>query len=100
MCYTVVRLAPQTHSLFSDRDALKLMTAVANGHPSFYKFSIPPRRVLDLGCGEGSWILQTSELWKVLHHCTCTNAIYILSYSSLAHELRRLRYGPNPTYCL
>jgi len=46
------------------------MTAVANGHPSFYKFSTPPRRVLDLGCGDGSWIMQTSELWKVIHPST------------------------------
>lgn len=49
----------------SDREALDLMLAIANGHPTFFPFTIPPRRVLDLGCGDGAWILHTANLWDV-----------------------------------
>ncbi|KAI1793140.1 S-adenosyl-L-methionine-dependent methyltransferase [Ganoderma leucocontextum] len=47
----------QTHQLLS-----KLMRADS---PTFHNFGKkPPADVLDLGCGEGFWVLHAAKLWK------------------------------------
>lgn len=32
--------------------------------PTFHRFKKPPADVLDLGCGEGFWVLHAAKLWK------------------------------------
>ncbi|KAK2465367.1 hypothetical protein APHAL10511_002721 [Amanita phalloides] len=39
----------------------------ACGTVTWHVFKTPPTRVLDLGCGTGSWILSCAKLWKDCH---------------------------------
>jgi hypothetical protein len=49
----------------SDNETMLLMEQVANDQPTFFPFDLPPKRVLDLGCGDGSWIMRTMSKWPV-----------------------------------
>ena len=52
--------------IFRDFETLNLLTALAGGKLTFHDFGDkPPRRVLDLGCGDGSWIISAVDVWKV-----------------------------------
>lgn len=60
---------PLLHGLIihlSDRHADLLVRRLnPNGSPSFHDYGRkPPSKVLDLGCGEGHWILQAATAWK------------------------------------
>ncbi|EJD45763.1 hypothetical protein AURDEDRAFT_184670 [Auricularia subglabra TFB-10046 SS5] len=46
-----------------DRRTTELLTTLAQGSPSFFAYSKPPRRVLDLGCGDGAWMLMAAQRW-------------------------------------
>ncbi|OCH90906.1 hypothetical protein OBBRIDRAFT_834627 [Obba rivulosa] len=34
---------------------------------TWHVFETPPQRVLDLGCGSGSWLLEAARMWKNTH---------------------------------
>lgn len=52
-------------SAYSDQHNLNLLYALAND-VTFYDFGDrPPLSVLDLGCGDGAWILQAGRHWPV-----------------------------------
>ena len=54
---------PAAHSDYQTYQLLsKLMRADS---PTFHNFGKkPPADVLDLGCGEGFWVLHAAKLWK------------------------------------
>ncbi|KAF9516643.1 hypothetical protein BS47DRAFT_619424 [Hydnum rufescens UP504] len=58
---------PFTHErvvLDKDFDTLCLLTTLAQTRPTFHDFGEnPPKRVLDLGCGDGSWIMNAAGVW-------------------------------------
>ncbi|KAF8308378.1 hypothetical protein DL93DRAFT_1889123 [Clavulina sp. PMI_390] len=60
-CYPLIYSSQASQS---DTDALQLILALNDGRPSFYTFEQPPRTVLDLGCGDGAWILHAKNVWK------------------------------------
>jgi ubiquinone/menaquinone biosynthesis C-methylase UbiE len=38
---------------------------LTSGSPSFHDYGkMPPAMVLDLGCGQGHWILHAANVWK------------------------------------
>jgi ubiquinone/menaquinone biosynthesis C-methylase UbiE len=57
---------------FSDRYAEDLLRRLTLNTPSFRDYSKKaPLNVLDLGCGEGRWVLETAATWGV-HGTTVT----------------------------
>ncbi|KAF8910070.1 hypothetical protein CPB84DRAFT_1842730 [Gymnopilus junonius] len=51
--------------LESDRFSDQLFQRLSHGLPSFYDYGKnPPATVLDLGCGEGHWVLHAASVWK------------------------------------
>jgi 2-polyprenyl-3-methyl-5-hydroxy-6-metoxy-1,4-benzoquinol methylase len=52
--------------MFSDRQTHDLLKKLnPSGSPSFYPYgTMPPATVLDLGCGQGHWILEAAVAWK------------------------------------
>ncbi|KDR85662.1 hypothetical protein GALMADRAFT_205035 [Galerina marginata CBS 339.88] len=51
--------------LENDRYSELLLQRLSNGYPSFYDYGKkPPATALDLGCGEGHWVLFASSIWK------------------------------------
>ncbi|THH10979.1 hypothetical protein EW145_g953 [Phellinidium pouzarii] len=36
----------------------------ANGTPSFHTYTSPPKNVLDLGCGQGTWAQEAGNAWS------------------------------------
>jgi hypothetical protein len=52
-------------SLCSDRYSELLLERLNPGSPSFWDYGKkPPLTVLDLGCGQGHWVLYAASLWK------------------------------------
>jgi len=52
----------------SDRCADLLLQRLSNGSPSFHDYgNKPPVTALDLGCGEGHWVLWAAGIWKTTH---------------------------------
>jgi ubiquinone/menaquinone biosynthesis C-methylase UbiE len=48
----------------SDRSTYDLLRQLnTTDTPTFRDLTIPPRTVLDLGCGEGHWILEAAATW-------------------------------------
>ncbi|THH27875.1 hypothetical protein EUX98_g6306 [Antrodiella citrinella] len=47
----------------------------ACGSVTWHTFDEPPLRVLDLGCGAGTWILDSARLWKVGHFVRCLESL-------------------------
>ncbi|KAH9897812.1 hypothetical protein C8Q73DRAFT_819387 [Cubamyces lactineus] len=55
---------------FQTHELLRKLTPVDS--PTFHNFGKrPPAEVLDLGCGEGFWVLHAAKLWKS-HHTKVT----------------------------
>ncbi|KAF8889986.1 hypothetical protein CPB84DRAFT_1785092 [Gymnopilus junonius] len=51
-----------------DLDVWETMTALdIAGSLTWHVFSTPPTKVLDIGCGTGTWILQCAGTWKECH---------------------------------
>ncbi|KAJ7080828.1 hypothetical protein B0H15DRAFT_480928 [Mycena belliarum] len=50
----------------SDRQTWELLrTLTARGSPTFHAYGArPPQRVLDMGCGAGSWMLDAATAWR------------------------------------
>ena len=48
----------------SDYHATELLIRLAGNVPTFHPFDIPPQRVLDLGCGEGTWVRYVAAKWN------------------------------------
>lgn len=49
----------------SDRYTELLFQRLTNGSPSFHDYGkMPPAVVLDLGCGQGHWILHAANMWR------------------------------------
>ncbi|KAF7791606.1 hypothetical protein EIP86_002623 [Pleurotus ostreatoroseus] len=51
-------------SLWNDYHATELLIRLAGNVPTFHPFDIPPQRVLDLGCGEGTWVRYAAAKWN------------------------------------
>ncbi|KAL0951741.1 hypothetical protein HGRIS_008414 [Hohenbuehelia grisea] len=50
--------------LESDDHTQMLLQRLTAGNPSFHDYgNRPPRTVLDIGCGRGTWLLQAAECW-------------------------------------
>ncbi|KAF8335773.1 uncharacterized protein EI90DRAFT_3152798, partial [Cantharellus anzutake] len=47
-----------------DRNTLKLHQKINRSQPTFHDFDKEPGSVLDIGCGDGSWIESTAKVWK------------------------------------
>jgi cyclopropane fatty-acyl-phospholipid synthase-like methyltransferase len=60
------RLPTTIYSLYcSDETTLKLLLHAAQA-VSFHDYKgTPPKRVLDFGCGDCSWIIQAASEWQV-----------------------------------
>lgn len=67
------RMRPRTYPLDpydsvlldNDRRTGELLSRLnPTGSPSFDRRSAPPSSVLDLGCGQGNWVLEAAIAWK------------------------------------
>ncbi|KAF4612428.1 hypothetical protein D9613_004190 [Agrocybe pediades] len=55
-------------TLESDRCADLLLRRLSHGSPSFYHYGDkPPATALDLGCGEGNWVIWAASIWPSTH---------------------------------
>ena len=59
-------LTPRSYGARSDYQAHQLLCKLTRADsPTFHNFGKkPPADVLDLGCGEGFWVLHAAKLWK------------------------------------
>ena len=59
-------LTPRSYGARSDYQAHQLLCKLTRADsPTFHNFGKkPPSDVLDLGCGEGFWVLHAAKLWK------------------------------------
>ena len=48
----------------SDFQTNELLQKLTAGSPTFHRFKKPPRRVLDLGCGDGAWVKYAATKWN------------------------------------
>jgi tRNA G46 methylase TrmB len=53
-----------THLSRSDNWAHSSLVALCHGL-TMHEFTVPPKRVLDIGCGSGLWILDAAQQWPV-----------------------------------
>ncbi|KAJ3536941.1 hypothetical protein NM688_g6767 [Phlebia brevispora] len=51
-------------SLWNDYHTTDLLERLTGGSPTFHQYEQPPRRVLDLGCGEGTWVKHAAAKWN------------------------------------
>ncbi|KAF4604789.1 hypothetical protein EYR40_003571 [Pleurotus pulmonarius] len=73
-------------SMDNDRHTEQLLNRLnPSGAPTFYQYGKkPPTTVLDLGCGQGTWVCQAADAWK--HSGTIVTGLDLVDVVTEEHE--------------
>ncbi|KAL4269199.1 Methyltransferase domain-containing protein [Pleurotus pulmonarius] len=73
-------------SMDNDRHTEQLLNRLnPSGAPTFYQYGKkPPMTVLDLGCGQGTWVCQAADAWK--HSGTIVTGLDLVDVVTEEHE--------------
>ncbi|KDQ31251.1 hypothetical protein PLEOSDRAFT_1082375 [Pleurotus ostreatus PC15] len=73
-------------SIDNDRHTEQLLNRLnPSGAPTFYQYGKkPPTTVLDLGCGQGTWVCQAADAWK--HSGTIVTGLDLVDVVTEEHE--------------